>query len=97
MESNQCLQVGFENMKMRELKLGDYVRIEFPQTDMEKSLYERDAKRIYKVLAIYVDGSGRMQYARCDDLREDGSSCGVWHFHLESLVPHKGERSTGGV
>ena len=81
---------------MKEIHLGDKVRIAYPQTDTEHVLYLRDPNRLYKVLEIYVQGRKRTEYVRCEDIREDGSSCGVWHFHSEALVPHDREISTGG-
>jgi len=64
---------------------GDVVQLILPRSDMEHRLHEREPERQYRALSLYC-GIRENMYARCLDLGEDGSTYGVWHFHVEALA-----------
>ena len=83
------LKTMLKNNEMNNLKPNDWVRILFPQSETEKRLHQRRQEQFYRVLEIYSQDKEKNQYARCEEIGEDGTSYGVWHFHAEALVKHK--------
>ena len=81
---------------MEKLKKNDWVIIAVPQSETEIRLHQRRPEQTYKVLEIYSKCKGKSRYARCEEIEEDGTSYGVWHFNANALVIHNGGGQDNG-